>query len=398
MAEQIIIEFIADTSRFEEAYNKVTTQISEANGLNKDGVSAFQKVNADAAASFNVVTDAAKQLNDQLRNINGTISGGVIKSTVGTLNLVSDALSKTAAAAKSLSGQFTETGKRGAQALADQRKEVEILCQAFDELKLHLVGLNKDTETLSKLVTLGKDATHDFENASGTLKAYDSKNGELEKTIIRLQTAQKVLNGAMEAAKAIQSDSPLMSGLLKAKTEALTAAKWLEVEATTAEKVATAGWVGVAIAGITAIGYAIYNLISKEKEHEREQLNFENSLTRQNGELEHQIALYNQIGRSVLDLEMQQSKLAIGHAQAAQKQIIDKNNVTSEKYLNNDEKKKWDEQQQIVDKGQNKIKELTEKGAAEIEQIKRESDERNIKNTESGLHTSSFEMTNGTDR
>ena len=48
MSEQVIIEFIADTSKFEEAYNKVAAQINDTNSLNKDGVTAFQKANADA--------------------------------------------------------------------------------------------------------------------------------------------------------------------------------------------------------------------------------------------------------------------------------------------------------------------------------------------------------------
>jgi hypothetical protein len=49
MAEQVIIEFVADTSRLEEAYSKVNTQISDNSLLNKDSATAFQKANADLA-------------------------------------------------------------------------------------------------------------------------------------------------------------------------------------------------------------------------------------------------------------------------------------------------------------------------------------------------------------
>jgi hypothetical protein len=46
MGEQVIIEFVADTTKLEEAYNKLIDQISQSSILNKDQAATFQKVNA----------------------------------------------------------------------------------------------------------------------------------------------------------------------------------------------------------------------------------------------------------------------------------------------------------------------------------------------------------------
>ena len=48
MAEQVIIEFIADTSKLEEAYNKLSAQAATGADINKDSAAAFQKANTDA--------------------------------------------------------------------------------------------------------------------------------------------------------------------------------------------------------------------------------------------------------------------------------------------------------------------------------------------------------------
>jgi len=45
MADQVIIEFVGDTSNLEAAYNKVADQVTQTAGLNKESAAAFQKAN-----------------------------------------------------------------------------------------------------------------------------------------------------------------------------------------------------------------------------------------------------------------------------------------------------------------------------------------------------------------
>ena len=51
MSEQVIIEFIGDTSKLEEAYNKVSDQVTQSGILNKGNAAAFQKNNGSAFTS-----------------------------------------------------------------------------------------------------------------------------------------------------------------------------------------------------------------------------------------------------------------------------------------------------------------------------------------------------------
>ena len=52
MAEQVIIEFVGDSSKLEEAYNKVNDHINQSANLNKDAAAAFQKANSEMAINF----------------------------------------------------------------------------------------------------------------------------------------------------------------------------------------------------------------------------------------------------------------------------------------------------------------------------------------------------------
>ena len=46
MADQVIIEFVGDTSSIEEAYNKLNEKIENSFGLNKESAAALQKFNS----------------------------------------------------------------------------------------------------------------------------------------------------------------------------------------------------------------------------------------------------------------------------------------------------------------------------------------------------------------
>jgi len=46
MPEQVIIEFIADTTKLEEAYSRVSNQVTDSANLNKDSFASFQKANS----------------------------------------------------------------------------------------------------------------------------------------------------------------------------------------------------------------------------------------------------------------------------------------------------------------------------------------------------------------
>ena len=45
MAEQVIIEFVGDSTKLEEAYNKINEQVAASGSLNKENAAAFQKAN-----------------------------------------------------------------------------------------------------------------------------------------------------------------------------------------------------------------------------------------------------------------------------------------------------------------------------------------------------------------
>ena len=47
LAEQVIIEFVGDTTNLEEAYNKLEEQVSSAGNLNEENATGFKKANAE---------------------------------------------------------------------------------------------------------------------------------------------------------------------------------------------------------------------------------------------------------------------------------------------------------------------------------------------------------------
>ncbi len=215
MAEQVIIEFVADTAKLEEAYNKVNEQVIASTGLNKDSAAAFQKANADAAQSFDNVVDASKKLSEQLRNLNSIVAGGVLKSIVADLNAIGKAQTDVSASAKNLGNlintlkMFAATGKSIAEA--------------------------------------GKGIGGSFEAATGTLAVFGLKNEELEKALIKLQAAMQAINGLQEVSTALKSEYIIV-------TEAATAAEGFFAEASAAAWAAATG-------GITLLVGAIVDLI-----------------------------------------------------------------------------------------------------------------------------------------
>ena len=301
MAEQVIIEFIADTSKFEEAYNKISSQVSDTSNLKKDSVTAFQKANADAAKSFSEAIDGARQLNDQLRNIKSVIAGGIVKNLVNDLNAVNDIQKKSSGNTKTLSGQLIEAktrfveladaGKKGTQEYINQQIEVQRLVDVMNYLQKTVTKLNEETKELSSLSALANEAASGFENAANAAQKSATKNEESESTISRLDTAVKIFITSMETGKSVQ--------------EALTAARLLDVSATEAQKAAEAGWIGIAIAGIAEVAYYMYNLITADKEYKEQLRGTKLAIEEQNIELGYQKRVYEDLGESVVKFDKQ---------------------------------------------------------------------------------------------
>ncbi len=213
MAEQVLIEFIGDTTKLEQAYNELNQLVQNFSKLNKQSLADFQKANKDAADSlknlnqnFGKASTSAGDLFNQFKDLDKKIPSKVLMdASTGLLDLANGALAASAANGAltkdltALSKQLQQTGKNVADSGGGFETSGEKLLSLQEQLKKtpeSAEALKSLTETLTGIKT-----ALDLTKESAVL--FGGQNETISTAVTKVEAALK----AVEDAQALLTES-----------------------------------------------------------------------------------------------------------------------------------------------------------------------------------------------
>ena len=370
--EQIVASFKLDLSDLRAQLEGVKTDLRS-----------IQTTATTSATSAGASFDAAGA------SIKQAMSSKVIDAAVASVNDLEDSLAGVESKAASVKAQIRQNtaelakmqlaGKEGTKAFEELRASTAKLVLGLRQVK---EGINSSSQQFMHLKA-GAEALRTvaagYEAMVGIQSLFGEKNEDVEKSLRKIMGVMALVNGLTEISNALKSESNLMTDLAILKENILTKSKWLQVDATMAEKAAETGYIGIAIAGATAIAALIYKVITAQEEHAKQQREFTEELERQNIALEHQKELQGILGVSKNQTEIQLEQNKIFAAENAIAEIVRTRNNTILK-LNNDltieQQEAVDKQSNIITEAQGKISNLTVAGNQELIKLTEEQQKR----------------------
>ncbi len=175
MAEQVIIEFVGDSTKFEEAYHRIEGAVKEGTQLSQESLQQFQKANADAAASSDKLAGSAKTVSDSFRDMNKIVASGAMKEVAKDMEAyigkVAELQAKQQAAAERLQAvnkelkELEKAGKKGTISLSEQAAKTKTLTAEQKTLTKSVVDFGTKA-----MKALGDAAKHTGSHAKATKK------------------------------------------------------------------------------------------------------------------------------------------------------------------------------------------------------------------------------------
>ena len=416
--DNIIIKIDGDPSGLKpiveamQAIGQLTDEQAEKfNAINASYVERQKLIKAESAAAGESA-DQVERMAAGMQDASKAIAGGAAKESVENIKRIGTEAGQAAAKQVSLRSEINKTinslaemrveGKQGTAQYKAMEAEVAELKRTMMETRGAVGSLAHEFGGLRAASEAIHGLSASMEVGVGISSMFAGGNEKVEKEIQSMMGVMMIANGLQEASNMLKADS-----ILRLKAEAmwenvLTKAKWLEVEATAAEQVATAGWIGLAVAGVAAVVYGIYELISTEKKHEEEQRKIKENIEDTNIALESQKKIYEELGLATTELDKaleinEGKKLANERAELARERkkgvwnnlkqqfvaemlAMGVYDLRSEKEQEQDKKSEQQEQEH-----QNRLKFLETKAADEEAALSRDQFERIIKNTKNGF-------------
>lgn len=134
-------------------------------------------------------------------------------------------------------------------------KEAGELEDRIGDVNQKVKALSSDTKRLDALVGVGSAIAGGFQAAQGAMALFGSNSKEVEKAIQNIIAVQGVLNGVQQVGQFITAKGIVQDALWGKQKSLLTAAQWALNAAMTANPI------GLIIAGLAALGAAIYAVI-----------------------------------------------------------------------------------------------------------------------------------------
>lgn len=249
MAEQVIIEFVGDTSKLEGVYSELSILNDEQKQLFSDvkaTQAAYNKSLQDTAKSVKSLGAAekqaageAKQLSDQFKNITDkTVETALNGATEATKELTSE-VNKQVTAQKSLKAQLKDL--KAQIAVATDPEEVRRLTVAAGELSDQIADINDKVArfavdsnfelALNGMVDIAGGAVGAFSALQGSFALFGGQTEELQKTLVQLNGAMAILQGVTQVQNVLKKESAAVTLIEVGQEKALALATQLETAA-----------------------------------------------------------------------------------------------------------------------------------------------------------------------
>lgn len=312
MAE-VIVSFKAEVEGFQAELKK-----AEQSVMGVDDAAA--KAASDTSRKF---ADAAKRITKSTKDIEKGVKAAFNGKTL-------EAFIKEA----TRSGQSLEELKKSLRDLKAAALNVEPNTQAFKDLTAaagaltdkisdinqRIKNLASDTQRLDALIQVGQGIAGGFALAQGAAALLGKESEDLQKTLVKLQAAQNILNGLQQVATVLNKDSAASTYILGAAQRAYTAIVGTSTGALKAFRIALAATgigaitvaVGMLIANWEKLTEAIRNSLSSLGLMSKATESLSEKYSRLNNEIELQIAKAEAQGKSereILELKKEALKL-----------------------------------------------------------------------------------------
>ena len=217
--QNIIVKFTADTSGLQPAIEqmRILGKITDEDARKISEINAEQqKFNTTVNATTNEFTDFSKTF----KTLGNDIKAQVIVEASNQLKEFAQEATKSGTEVKSLKAQLRElkaqiaSGSLGEKEMKEATKRAAELTDHLGDVNQRIKALSSDTRRLDAVVEGFRGIAGAVSVATGAMALFGSENKELEKTLVKVQSAMAILQGVQELSNLALGDGALKTQLL----------------------------------------------------------------------------------------------------------------------------------------------------------------------------------------
>lgn len=343
--EQIVIEFVGDTSKVKSGFDLITKLeeeqmdiLAEAKAMRErynNAVAQNKKSLDSLGKSQSSVNNETQEFATNVKSVAKEIVATNLKKVADDTNKVASALQESSAKSQSLKAQLKELKAQISK--TTDPAEVERLVRAAGAVADEIDDINEKVKNFSGnniennirgIMDFAQGTLGAFTALEGGMALFGAESEDLQKTLVKLNAAMAVLQGLEQVSNTLLSESAakqLIVNLIKGKatsetvaqtvaTEAQTIALGEEVVATEAATVATEGWTASLLSNpITLIAAAIAVAVGAIYVFTKATNDEADAQDKANKKMAEQLALIKQI----IDWEGKRTQSVVASKQAA---------------------------------------------------------------------------------
>jgi hypothetical protein len=253
--ENVIIKFTADTTGLQPAVD----QLKLLGKITDEDARKIDEINQSQARYLNTLkktTQEAGNFSDEMSHLKNEIQAGVLEGVAEHFAEMGVEMEKTAKKGKTLKQELRElktqiaSGGLDAKQLSEATKRAAELTDHLGDVNDKIKALSSDTKRIDAVVEGFRGLAAGVAVTQGAIGLMGDENKDLEKTLLKVQSAMAVLTGVQELAK-LATDKNALSNLFLSTSEKLAgkSATVMGVEISAATAVATAG-ISLLVAGL----------------------------------------------------------------------------------------------------------------------------------------------------
>jgi len=283
--ENVIIKFTADTTGLQPAVEqlKLIGKITEEDAKKIDEINQSQ---AKYLNTLKATTKEAGNFGDEMASIKAEIQAGILEGVAEHFAEMGKEMEGAGKKSKTLKQELKElktqiaSGGLDAKQLSEATKRAAELTDHLGDVNQKIKALSSDTKRIDAVVEGFRGLAGGVSVVTGAMGLLGSENKELEKTLLKTQSAMAMLQGVQELANLATGEGIVKNYALAASERvAAVASKVLGVEIAASMAIATGG-ISLAVA---ALAFFIVNLDKSEEQakkvQERMQKMYENDKT-----------------------------------------------------------------------------------------------------------------------
>jgi hypothetical protein len=253
--ENVIIKFTADTTGLQPAVD----QLKLLGKITDEDARKIDEINQSQARYLNTLkktTQEAGNFSDEMSHLKNEIQAGILEGVAEHFAEMGVEMEKTAKKGKTLKQELRDlktqiaSGGLDAKQLSEATKRAAELTDHLGDVNDKIKALSSDTKRIDAVVEGFRGLAAGVAVTQGAIGLMGDENKDLEKTLLKVQSAMAVLTGVQELAK-LATDKNALSNLFLSTSEKLAgkSATVMGVEISAATAVATAG-ISLLVAGL----------------------------------------------------------------------------------------------------------------------------------------------------